>query len=162
MQNHHLQGDSSSSDEDLHPRSHPDRPRHIRSVSHPFPSLFSSKKKRVSPTVADDDSDSESGVDGPVLKGKPPLMRNHRSGSSAGSKDFATGRCMTCGSLVRWPRELQTFRCTICMTINDLKPLSQDARHEDATQEEDVVCEEQPRKGMSVFVLPETLLFMHG
>ncbi|KAG7285282.1 hypothetical protein NEMBOFW57_009903 [Staphylotrichum longicolle] len=138
MQNHHLQGDSSSSDEDLHPRSHPDRPRHVRSVSHPFPSLFSSKKKRASPTTAHDDSDSESGVDGPGLKVKPPLMRNHRSGSSVGSRDFATGRCMTCGSLVRWPRELQTFRCTICMTINDLNPLSRDTRQEDATHEEDM------------------------
>lgn len=35
---------------------------------------------------------------------------------------------MTCGSLVRWPRELQVFRCVICATINDLQPLAVDGR----------------------------------
>lgn len=37
------------------------------------------------------------------------------------SKDFVTGTCMTCGSLMRWPKELGVFRCTICATINDLE-----------------------------------------
>ncbi|KAK8024746.1 ubiquitin protein ligase [Apiospora arundinis] len=40
-----------------------------------------------------------------------------------GPIDFRTGNCMTCGGLVRWPKELDVFRCTICLTINDLKPL---------------------------------------
>ncbi|OTB05388.1 hypothetical protein M426DRAFT_72892 [Hypoxylon sp. CI-4A] len=39
-----------------------------------------------------------------------------------GPADFATGNCMTCASLVRWPKELPVFRCTICLTINDIKP----------------------------------------
>jgi E3 ubiquitin-protein ligase HECTD2 len=127
MQNHHLQ--SSSSEEDTHQRNQPSRPRHTRSVSHPFPSLFSSRKKKSSPAAAandDDDSDSDSaaGTGSGFMGGKapPPTMRGHRSGSSAlGSRDFATGRCMTCGSLVRWPRDLQMFRCTICLTVNDLQ-----------------------------------------
>lgn len=155
MQNHHLQGDSSSSDEDLHPRSHPSRPRHIRSVSHPFPSLFSSKKKRAEPVPGADDSESDSGADGLDpgfnVKGKPSPMHGHRNGSSVGSTDFATGRCMTCGSLVRWPRDLQTFRCTICMTINDLTPLSRDAVWEDAAQEMAVLSEEQSQNGTEPF-----------
>ncbi len=155
MQNHHLQGDSSSSDEDLHPRSHPSRPRHTRSVSHPFPSLFSSKKKRAEPAPGADDSESDSGADGLEpgfnAKGKPLPMRGHRNGSSVGSTDFATGRCMTCGSLVRWPRELHMFRCTICMTINDLKPLSRDAGREDAAQEAAALSEEQSRSGTGIF-----------
>ena len=39
-------------------------------------------------------------------------------------KDFAKGSCATCDTHVRWPRNLDTFRCTICIMINDLKPTS--------------------------------------
>ncbi len=48
------------------------------------------------------------------------LQSKHAETNTA--KDFATGSCMTCGSLVRWPRELRVFKCTICLTINDLGP----------------------------------------
>ncbi|KAK0634682.1 hypothetical protein B0T17DRAFT_485498 [Bombardia bombarda] len=121
---------SSSSEEDLHPSSHPPRrpTGHARSMSHPFPSLFSSKKKR-SGQVADDNSTSESPNEAghmPKLKVplKVPPQRGHRNGSSAaGSRDYTTGQCMTCGSLVRWPRGLHVFKCTICVTINDLQPI---------------------------------------
>ena len=37
-------------------------------------------------------------------------------------KDLVTGRCATCDSLVRWPRRLSTFRCTVCLMVNDLEP----------------------------------------
>ena len=37
--------------------------------------------------------------------------------------DFASGRCMTCDSDVKWPKEIDVFRCTVCHTINDLKPI---------------------------------------
>lgn len=40
---------------------------------------------------------------------------------------------MTCGSLVRWPRDLHVFRCVICMTINDLQPLATDNEAEHTT-----------------------------
>lgn len=30
---------------------------------------------------------------------------------------------MTCDSTVRWPQDLKTFRCTTCLTINDLEPV---------------------------------------
>ena len=36
--------------------------------------------------------------------------------------DFTTGSCATCNTHVRWPRNLDTFRCTVCVMINDLKP----------------------------------------
>ncbi|KAK4157482.1 hypothetical protein C8A00DRAFT_40194 [Chaetomidium leptoderma] len=130
---HHQQLDSSSSDEDLHPRRQPSRPRHTRSVSHPFPSLFSSKKKKSGLMAGTNEPSSDSGGEEYNAKGKPPLVRgHHRNGSSAGSREFATGCCMTCGSLVRWPRVLQMFRCTICLTINDVHPQGRDARREDA------------------------------
>ncbi|KAL2143918.1 hypothetical protein VTI28DRAFT_9906 [Corynascus sepedonium] len=154
MQNHQLQNDSSSSDEDLHPRRHqpPTRPRHTRSVSHPFPSFFSSITKKRSGTMAagPNDTGSDSMEEGPGAgfggKQPPPSLpspgRGHRTGSSVGSRDFATGRCMTCGSLVRWPKELLMFRCSICMTINDLQPLDRDVKRED-NREVAVTFEEQ-------------------
>ena len=37
-------------------------------------------------------------------------------------KHLVTGRCITCDSLVRWPKHLNVFRCTVCLMINDLKP----------------------------------------
>ncbi|KAK2018852.1 HECT-domain-containing protein [Colletotrichum eremochloae] len=112
----HLQDDSSSSESDFHPR-RPRRPTHSRSMSHPFPSLFSSKKKRPG---AAHDTDSED--DAPVMT-KPSGNSTHkRGGTNGGSRDFATGNCMTCGSLVRWPRELKVFKCTVCVTINDIHP----------------------------------------
>ncbi|KAM7208684.1 putative E3 ubiquitin-protein ligase [Naviculisporaceae sp. PSN 640] len=117
-----IQGDdSSSSDEDIHPSSRPQRPRHTRSMSHPFPSLFSIKKKK-SNTMPKRSSDSDSDEPPPVASSSRPQTRGHKPGTSAGSKDFSTGNCMTCGSLVRWPRDLHVFKCTICMAINDLRP----------------------------------------
>ncbi|RPA97119.1 HECT-domain-containing protein, partial [Choiromyces venosus 120613-1] len=44
-------------------------------------------------------------------------------GSRSGSAQFTTGRCMCCDCTVRWPSNLNVFRCTVCMTINDLKPV---------------------------------------
>ncbi|KAK3989865.1 putative E3 ubiquitin-protein ligase [Cladorrhinum sp. PSN332] len=134
----HLEIDSSSDDEGLNVS----RPRHTRSMSHPFPSLFSSKKKKSGPMArADDDSGSDSGRPaGPLsnMRGKAPPSRGHRNGSSAGSRDYVAGNCMTCASLVRWPRELHVFKCTICLTINDLQPIGSDRdRDRDARQQQD-------------------------
>ena len=155
MQNHHLQ--SSSSEEDTHQRNHPPRPRHTRSVSHPFPSLFSGRKKKSShgtAAAAADDDDDESDSDSPAAAGSgfmggkpaPPTMRgHHRNGSSAlGSRDFTTGRCMTCGSLVRWPQDLNMFRCTICLTVNDLQPADRVPTRGGDGPEVAVTFEEQP------------------
>ncbi|KAK4241099.1 hypothetical protein C8A03DRAFT_41495 [Achaetomium macrosporum] len=135
MQNHQIQVESSSSDEGLHPRSHsqPSRPPHRRSMSHPFPSLFSLRKKKSGPVSG---AETSSGDEGPSNPEKAPPMRgHHRSGSSVGSRDWNTGRCMTCGSLVRWPKELHVFKCTICVTINDLQPRDQISRQKDASEE---------------------------
>lgn len=133
-----LQVSSSSEDEFLKP-SKPSRPRqHGRSLSHPFPSLFANKKKKPA-YVPSDDSDSDSTVDlAEMTNGKSRPQQPHltqKDGPSSGSRDFATGHCMTCGSLVRWPRELHVFRCTICLTINDLQPLPVDPRRENTPRE---------------------------
>ncbi|KAK7948853.1 ubiquitin protein ligase [Apiospora aurea] len=100
-------------------------PSHSRSMSHPFPSLFSSKKKKA-PIGLDESTDDD------YTPPKPPGMTSGPSMPSTsttarkpqrGPIDFRNGNCMTCGGLVRWPKELDVFRCTICLTINDLKPL---------------------------------------
>ncbi|KAI2473373.1 hypothetical protein F4781DRAFT_380129 [Annulohypoxylon bovei var. microspora] len=120
----------SSSDDDI-PISKPRRPaQHSRSMSHPFPSLFSSKKKkngRPDEQFGDDDSTDDVNL-------KPNPRQNLQQNAvprriPRGPADFSTGNCMTCASLVRWPKELHVFRCTICLTINDLKPYDSATGH---------------------------------
>ena len=110
--------ESSSTDYDA-PSTHRFRPAfHARSMSNPFPALFSGRKrknKRSDSTAGSrfpylDSSDSDDAVD----------MASPRA---AAAKDFVTGSCMTCGSTVRWPKVLDVFKCTICVTVNDLVPL---------------------------------------
>ncbi|RAL58814.1 hypothetical protein DID88_009124 [Monilinia fructigena] len=103
---------------------------HGRSMSHPFPSFFNSKKKGSAPSppevaLFDDDDDDDDDV-------SPEKNARARSSSRVPDRDFSTGKCMTCNSSVSWPKELHTFRCKVCMTVNDLQPyittLSNDGR----------------------------------
>ncbi|KAL7944393.1 HECT domain-containing protein [Trichoderma barbatum] len=119
--------DPSSSDSDAESSSQQSRgrkPKHSRSMSNPFPSLFSSRKRQGSASKPSVDADKATG--GPAPNNRQ--VKTHRRGSPSRSKDFATGNCMTCASLVKWPRELKVFKCTICMTINDLVPISVDSQ----------------------------------
>lgn len=93
-------------------------PRHARSLSNPFPSFLSGAKKRQGST-SQPQPDLDRG-DGDGAMAGPSVVNRHRRGGPGGSKDFATGNCMTCASLMRWPKELKVFKCTICTTINDL------------------------------------------
>ncbi|KAI0831581.1 hypothetical protein F5Y06DRAFT_281363 [Hypoxylon sp. FL0890] len=116
--------DSSSDDDDI-PITKPKRPsQHSRSMSHPFPSLFSSKKrKNARPGDQSGNEDFSEDTSPSKSKAHPsPYQNAIPRRVPRGPADFATGNCMTCASLVRWPKELQVFRCTICLTINDLKP----------------------------------------
>ena len=129
LDSYQIQAASSSSDEGIHPHRpepQPLRPHHSRSMSHPFPSLFS-KKKKFSPVPVHGDTDSDNDY---MSKQMKPPSRGHKNVGSVGSKDFSTGKCMTCGSLVRWPRELRIFKCTICLTINALDLPDRDARRD--------------------------------
>jgi len=117
-----LQGSSSSDDSDTpNPKS---ASKHSRSMSHPFPSLFSSKKKKNA-GIEKDAVDDDDCVDSRDYASKLYSSSSQATGANRaplGPNDFATGNCMTCAGLVRWPKELQVFRCTKCLTINDLKP----------------------------------------
>ncbi|RCI17370.1 hypothetical protein L249_2402 [Ophiocordyceps polyrhachis-furcata BCC 54312] len=105
--------------------------RHSRSMSNPFPSLFNSKKKRQDSTPLPSPSclelECEGGGGGPAMPAQSP--RKHKRAGPFGSKDFATGNCMTCASLVKWPKELNVFKCTICATVNDLVPAQKKESH---------------------------------
>ncbi|KAI1649576.1 HECT-domain-containing protein [Daldinia loculata] len=128
LRNIQVQVDSSSDDDDDDiPVTKPNRPaQHSRSMSHPFPSLFSSKKRKN----ARPEDESGSGDFTADIGPKPIAQQNMAPRMiPRGPVDFATGNCMTCASLVRWPKELHIFRCTICLTINDLKPYDSAAGH---------------------------------
>ncbi len=129
----------SSSDDDGVPAPVSKRPSlHSRSMSNPFPSLFSGKKKKASggqfdhprnEGLANHNDDSRHQPQSNP-RAQPTMSRK----ASRGPADHATGHCMTCSSLVRWPKELQVFRCTICLTINDLKPLPPDPPQNEVRQ----------------------------
>lgn len=101
-----------------------EKPRHERSHSHPFPSIFSGGRKAEKAVEADRDALE-------ILDGSPMLSPGHASKdymtpanvntSQNGEQDFKTGKCITCDSLVRWPKHLDVFRCTVCLMVNDLK-----------------------------------------
>lgn len=50
--------------------------------------------------------------------------------------ELVTGKCATCGSLVRWPRHLNLFRCTVCLMVNHLKSKSAKPTNEDGLRAE--------------------------
>jgi E3 ubiquitin-protein ligase HECTD2 len=96
--------------------------RHGRSRSHPFPSLFQSKGKREGGSASSSIDPAEENKLSQAIQRSP----RHATGrfSRVPDKDLMTGNCMTCNSTVRWPKELLVFRCTVCLTINDLKVTS--------------------------------------
>lgn len=103
---------------------------HGRSMSHPFPSLFSGKKKRHDDGVGGTGVDS---TDEDLSSSSPmrPQKQERTVKPKVPEKDLTTGKCMTCDSMVRWPKNLSVFRCTVCLTINDLKPILLEARRGD-------------------------------
>lgn len=120
---------------------------HGRSISHPFPSLFLRGKKKstegagLAPGFDSTDDDSPTSYAAPPSIGQ--LLRSGAAKAATAAahtpfvtgkddgEELTTGRCMTCDSCVRWPRDLVVFRCTVCLTINDLKPVKLEARRSD-------------------------------
>lgn len=96
--------------------------RHGRSKSHPFPSLFQSKGKRQEGGSSSTINPARENKPSPATQSSPRAATGRAS--RVPDKDLTTGNCMTCNSTVRWPKELLVFRCTVCLTINDLKPTS--------------------------------------
>ena len=101
---------------------------HGRSISYSFPSILRVVKKEEKRGVAEASStnsnDAEHGNFGNGKAGRRPSGGDVKGNSSSTDRDLTTGHCMTCDSLVRWPKALQVFRCTICLMINDLRPVT--------------------------------------
>ena len=88
-------------------------PQHGRSISTPFSALHGS-------------SDMSARVNGvnESFSGHNALPDESRVNITIrdSEKDLAKGSCATCDTQVRWPKDLDTFRCTICLMINDRNP----------------------------------------
>lgn len=96
---------------------------HNRSASHPLPRIFGRKKSSGTLEAALESSGivDESLV--PVDDTPPPVSPT-RTGSGRRTGDEAvnaTRHCMCCGCKVRFPQHLSVFRCTGCLTVNDLE-----------------------------------------
>jgi E3 ubiquitin-protein ligase HECTD2 len=116
-------GDSST-DYDGSPSRHR-RPFHVRPLSNPFPSLFrgNKRKERKCDSAAEALSHAGFPCDDFYLPWSPEAAGVQGDQDPDNMKEFASGNCMTCGSTMRWPKELDVFKCSICVTINDLVPL---------------------------------------
>ena len=103
-------------------------PRHGRSISHPFPTLFGGgKRKNSKPDIQINGGDTDTGDDD-VDNGMPlPQTPSQTAAAQDMDQLLVTGRCATCDALVRWPRHLEVYRCTVCLMINDLKSAVRDA-----------------------------------
>ncbi|KAL6234119.1 hypothetical protein BDW75DRAFT_213277, partial [Aspergillus navahoensis] len=101
---------------------------HSRSISQPFASALPGVGKRRNKSIsveADADTDDDDDYDDDIYIPNP----NHISTSPRKGpprvppkEELTTGKCMTCNNTVRWPRHLKVFRCTECLTVNDLEP----------------------------------------
>lgn len=104
---------------------------HARSISNPFPALFGAVKRSDRATASAGDapgfesSDEDDHIGRRGRADRDGRLHSPTGGARArdgGEGPMTTGRCMTCDSSMRWPRDLTVFRCTICMTTNDLEP----------------------------------------
>ena len=105
-------------------------PRHARSHSHPFPSLFASgrRSERIAePGLHNEAPEALEALDEPQMHSISPDSKNNLLSTNKGFPqrreiDLVVGKCATCDSTVRWPKHLETFRCTVCLMVNDLQP----------------------------------------
>ncbi|EME83066.1 uncharacterized protein MYCFIDRAFT_104646, partial [Pseudocercospora fijiensis CIRAD86] len=98
---------------------------HSRSISHPLPKIFGRKK---STNFNDADVAWDDGLvpvldDGPAQSAPTSLLSGRKGKQDDDSK--AARRCMCCDNKVNVPRDLSTFRCIACLTVNDLKPVEE-------------------------------------
>jgi E3 ubiquitin-protein ligase HECTD2 len=104
---------------------------HSRSISHPFPSFFGGGRKpdkknsfKIDTNIYDT-TDDDTSTNGDLARYNGTGKSPSRNASQKGNKEPVTGKCMTCDSTVRWPQGLKVYRCTTCMTINDLEPYAE-------------------------------------
>ncbi|KAF2721698.1 hypothetical protein K431DRAFT_223538 [Polychaeton citri CBS 116435] len=98
---------------------------HNRSASHPLPSIFKRKKSggQMNGRFRDDDvplDDTLVPVLDEDLNARPTrVISGKRKGLE--EEDKVARKCMCCDARLSVPRSIDRFRCTQCVTINDLK-----------------------------------------
>ncbi|GFP54122.1 probable E3 ubiquitin-protein ligase mug30 [Trichoderma asperellum] len=120
---------SSDSDAESSQQNRGRKPKHSRSMSNPFPSLFSSRKRQGSASKPSVDVDKANVGPAPNKQ-----VNTHRRGSPTRSRDFATGNCMTCASLVKWPKDLKVFKLLIVKARDSAMTEAQDHQRQDNRQ----------------------------
>jgi len=119
-------GPQSPTRSDATPRQHA----HNRSSSHPLPRIFSRKKSSGA-------LHADSGLDVPPDDALIPVLndslRESPSRTASGKKRWDEGQattrqCICCFTQCRFPAGLKVFRCTNCLTINDLETPGSDHR----------------------------------
>lgn len=101
-----------------------ERHSHSRSMSNPLPKFFGRKRSHPAlqlPADLPPDDALVPVLESPVATSNTP-MRLMSGKKKDDDRNMATRQCMCCDSKVRFPRDLNVFRCTSCMTVNDLEP----------------------------------------
>ncbi|KAL8983135.1 MAG: hypothetical protein Q9205_002538 [Flavoplaca limonia] len=105
--------------------------RHGRSLSHPLASLLGQgtnfdNRYRNGSTSINTGAQNDDSVHYPQADtnggGQPDIPRNASTPVFQGV-ELTSGKCATCSSSIKWPKRLTIFRCTICLMVNDLRPL---------------------------------------
>ncbi|KAL8882918.1 MAG: hypothetical protein Q9198_000149 [Flavoplaca austrocitrina] len=105
--------------------------RHGRSLSHPLTLLLGQgtnfdNRYRNGSTSINTGAQNDDSVHYPQADtnggGQPDIPRNASTPVFQGV-ELTSGKCATCSSLIKWPKRLTIFRCTICLMVNDLRPL---------------------------------------
>lgn len=104
-------------------------PRHGRSHSHPFTSMFGPTKKidsrhrNESNLAVSRSQHSPFALSSDATSGKVTNISPEASQLTAQDMELISGKCATCGSAIKWPKHLSVFRCTICLMVNDIRPV---------------------------------------
>lgn len=94
---------------------------HNRSSSHPLPRIFVRGPTSFDwDKDSDFDEESDASIPTATLSASPSKKTGVKRPSEDGS--FRLSFCMCCGQKSRYPKEHKTFRCTQCLTVNDLVP----------------------------------------
>lgn len=114
--------------------------RHGRSSSpHFLPSLAEDRSKWINGETIKTKGGKLNGCDFSESQPKPANTLNasiRTKPTQQENTELVTGKCATCGSLVRWPRHLNLFRCTVCLMVNHLKSKSAKPTNEDGLRAE--------------------------
>lgn len=103
----------------------PYRRGHSRSIS--LTSPFSGKKQKGGALDIWDSDDSDDDDFTPLESTSTSPRKGLQTPRGLIGDDLATGKCATCNATVRWPRNMNSYRCTECLMVNDLE-ISKDVK----------------------------------